>query len=815
MNISEIIGRMTVEEKAAVVSGTDFMYTNPVPRLEIPALCMADGPHGLRKQTGEQDNGIARSEPATAFPTAVCTASSWNPENARKMGEAIGEECRHYGVNVLLGPGVNIKRNPLCGRNFEYYSEDPLLAGKMAAAQVQGLQKEGVGACVKHFALNNSENYRFMGDSIADERAAREIYLKPFEMTVKEAHPAAMMCAYNRINGTYCSENRWLLTDVLREEWGFDGAVMTDWGAMHDRVKSLKAGLDLEMPGDTAVCRRQILDSIEDGTLSMEDLDKAVENVLRLGARYPASERKDIPVDWEAHHELAARIAEDSAVLMKNDGILPLDPDKKVLVTGELFEKMRYQGAGSSMICPTRVTTPADAFKAGKFPYEFVKGYAENRTEPDPELAAAAVRRAKEYDTILVFAGLTDYVESEGCDRENMRLPENQVELILALARTGKKIVVVLFGGSVVELPFFDEVDAVLHMFLPGQNGGTAAADLLYGNADPAGRLAETWPLSYEDVPCADTFGKGIQEVYKESVFVGYRCYLTAGRKVRFPFGYGLSYTVFQYSDIQTGQTEDGVWAECEVTNTGKRSGAEVVQLYVKAPRSGVFKPEKELRGFRKIYLKAGESRKVRIEVLKEWLKYFHTGQRRWVLEPGAYEFQFCSDCATVRLSRKVMLNGESVGSPYDDQTERIYAGSAGYGISDADFVRMSGASIPPLPPRYPVTLESRFTDLNQSFLGRVLFRAVLNVADKQMKEARALPEGTEKDNKVKGAIFLRRILESNSLITMSMSAGRSMPYHFACGFRELANGHVIRGIRCFLSPVKVPKLPKESEEKI
>lgn len=365
-DILKLLQELTTEEKAALVSGTDFMYTNPVPRLNIPSIRMSDGPHGLRVQKEDGDNGVAGSEPATAFPTAVSTASGWNPDNTYKMGEAIAEEALHYGVNVLLGPGVCIKRNPLCGRNFEYFSEDPLLAGKMGAAEVNGVQSKNVGISVKHFALNNSENYRFMGDSVCDMRAIREIYLKVFEIIVKESKPHTMMCAYNQINGEYCCENKWLLTDALRREWGFDGVVMSDWGATHDRVKGVAAGLDLEMPGDTAICRKWIIDSVKDGTLKTEDLDKAVENVLRLVQRYEKNP-KGVDVAWEAHNALAAEIAEDCAVLLKNDGVLPLDKSERVLVVGDLFDKMRYQGAGSSMINPTFLTTPKTAFDMQAF----------------------------------------------------------------------------------------------------------------------------------------------------------------------------------------------------------------------------------------------------------------------------------------------------------------------------------------------------------------------------------------------------------------------------------------------------------------
>ena len=709
VDIERILNEMTAEEKAALVSGTDFMYTNPIPRLGIPGLCMSDGPHGLRKQKGSGDNGVTESEPATAFPTAAAVASSWNPQNAYDLGAAIARECRHYGVHTLLGPGVNIKRNPLCGRNFEYYSEDPLLAGVMGAAEVNGVQSEGVGVSVKHFALNNSENYRFMGNSVAGENTIRNLYLKPFEYIVKHARPATIMCAYNRINGVFCSENKWLLNDVLRNEWGFDGVVMSDWGAVKDRVAGLKAGMDLEMPGDTAICRRWILDALADGSLPMEDLDKACKNILRWVDKYvrPADET---PVDWDGHHELAARIAADSAVLLKNDGALPLTGKEKLHLAGDLFEAMRYQGAGSSMIHPTRVTSPADALQA--------------RGVESISLA--------ESDTILVFAGLTDEYESEGGDRENMRLPQDQLALIDRLCGAGKPVIVVLFGGSPVELPFADKVSAILNMYLPGQNGGDAVARLLYGEANPSGKLAETWPMRYEDVPGHETFGKGIDEVYAEGMEVGCRYYDKHNVPVRYPFGFGLSYTAFEHSEW----VKDGDAYVQTVANTGDRFGGEVCMLFL----------DGELRGFEKVYLAPGESRTVTVTPEPK-------DERAW---SDAYE-------------------------------------------------------VPALRPSFPVTMESRFTDLRQSFLGRILFNAVLSVADKQAKAAEKLPEGPEKDNKKKGAFFLRRILESNSPRSMSMTAGKSMPYNFAQGFVELANGHLLKGARCFMTKIDVPKLPKEN----
>lgn len=807
-----LLAQMTVEEKAALVSGTDFMYTNPIPRLHIPALRMSDGPHGLRVQNNTEENTITGSEPATAFPTAVTTASGWNPENLRRMGQAIADECRYYGVNILLGPGVNIKRNPLCGRNFEYFSEDPLLAGKLAAAEIQGVQGQGVGVSMKHFALNNSENYRFMGDSIADLRAVNEIYLRVFEIAVKEAHPVSIMCAYNKVNGEYCSRNKWLLTDMLRTQWGFDGLVMTDWGATHDRLRMLAAGCDLEMPGDAAICRKWILDGIESGALPMAELDKAAGNVLQLLERTAIARVESI--DWESHHALAAEIAADCAVLLKNDGLLPLGRSDKLLVVGDLFDRMRYQGAGSSMITPARVTTPRNAFDEMKIPYAFARGYEENKTEANPALIAQAAELAAGYDTILVFAGLTDYVESEGCDRENMRLPDNQLSLIDELVKAGKQVAVVLFGGAPVELPFAEQVSAILNMYLPGQNGGTAAARLIFGEANPAGRLAETWPVSYEDVPFGASFAKSRNEVYRESVYVGYRYYLTAGRKVRYPFGYGLSYTSFRWRDMQVTDMGERICVSCTVENTGAYDGAEVVQLYVAAPQSAVWKPARELRAFAKVYLKAGEQQRAELSFAKADLRYFDIPGNDWVMEPGKYELLLCSDCETVRLQDAIVLDGEAAPSPYGADVNAIYSGAKLEGVTDEIFTQMSGLEIPALPPKTPIRLESRFTDLQATFMGRILYNAVLGVARGQMKKALRLPPGEMRDNQVKGAQFLERILDSNSLVTMSMSAAATFPYNFAEGFVALSNGHLFRGIKCFLTGIKAPVLPKNQEKR-
>ncbi len=809
MNVREILSKLTVEEKAALVAGTNFMYTNPVPRLGIPSLRMSDGPHGLRVQSGEGDNGVTGSSPATAFPTAATVACGWNTENALKIGKALGKEAKHYGINIVLGPGVNIKRDPRAGRNFEYYSEDPYLAGVMGAKETEGVQSEGVGVSVKHFALNNAENFRFMGDSVADERAIREIYLKPFEKVVKEGKPATVMCAYNKINGTPCSQNKWLLTEVLRKEWGFDGLVMTDWGAMQDRIEALRAGLDLEMPGDTAICRKQILDGIKNKTLPEEVLDKAVENVLRLAEKYAGTPTEQ--ADFEAHDKLACEIAQDCAVLLKNDGVLPLDKEEKVLIAGELFEKMRYQGAGSSMINPTKICSPKSAFNEAGARYKYVRGYKENELKTDVELIEQAVQEAKDADKILVFAGLTDYVESEGCDRENMRLPENQLALIDAMIKTGRKVIVVLFGGSPVELEFADGVRAILNMYLPGQSGGRACAKLVYGEACPAGRLAETWQLKEEDIPFGAEFSRERREIYKESVFVGYRYYTAAHKKVRYPFGYGLSYTSFEWSNMRVKREGDRICVSCIVKNTGIRAGAEVVQLYSSKQSEKIFRPVRELRGFCKLYLSAGEEGEAEITFDTDDLKFYDGRTGAWTLEGGEYSLQLCKDCQTVALSEEICVEGESV-TPYDKEILQSYQNAA-FSDIDASFEKLYGRAVAPLPPKKPFTLQSRFSDFAQAgFMGRLLHAAVLSVSKSQMKKALKMAEGSERDNAIKGAHFMERILESNSLCSMSMSAGRYMPYNFAQGFAAFANGKFFKGIKYMCSTIKVPPLPKDKK---
>lgn len=794
---------LTVKEKSALLQGTDFMYTRGVPRLGIPRLSMADGPHGLRKQIGGGDNGVSESEPATAFPTAACVASSWNPENAEKIGSAIGEECRYYGVHMLLGPGVNIKRNPLAGRNFEYYSEDPILAGKFGAAFVRGVQSMGVSACLKHFALNNQENFRFVGNSVADMRTIREIYLKPFEIAVKEGKPGAVMSSYNRINGIFAPENKWLLTDVLRTEWGFDGIVMSDWGGTHDRVAGIRAGEDLEMPGDTAVSLKKVYDALSDGSLSEDEANACVTRILAATERF-ASASKTESFDRDRHSELAAEVAADSAVLMKNDGTLPLDITRPVCVIGELFEKMRYQGSGSSMISPTKVVTHKDAFDARGIRYEYARGYSAGVDPAEGKPVAEAVALAGKYDIVLLYLGLTDLAESEGGDRAHMRLPDDQLELVNALMQTGKKIVIVLSGGSPVELPFAGGVSAILNLYLPGQCGGEAGTRLLFGEVNPSGKLAETWYKHYADVPYGEEYSKKVNELYKESIFVGYRYAKTAKVKPAFPFGFGLSYTDFEYKNLAV-TTENGiVTATLTVRNTGNRDGAEVVQLYVKNnENSAVFKPESELRAFAKVYLKAGEEKPVTLSFALSDLAFFHAGTNVRTLENGEYTVEIGASCEDIRLTAPLAVTGEkTVTPPYPGTLKRAMSGAAP--VTDGTFASLVAAPLPKEPEPLPLTMENRFCDFRKTFMGRILYNAVCGVAKKQLKKAKKMPAGPERDNRIKGAIFLQRIFDTNCVRTLSLSAGKSMPWNIAEGFVQLGNGHFIRGVAAMCKSYKI-----------
>ena len=819
--IAELLKELSIAEKAALLEGYHTWWTNAVPRLGIPAVHMTDGPLGVREKADGEGAGameLGQSLPSTAFPAPVCIANGWSEENAEKVGHAIGEECVGYGIDVLLAPGLNLKRDPRCGRNFEYYSEDPLLAGKMAAAYTRGLQATGVAACAKHFALNNNENMRYMGDSTIDERAARELYLKAFEICVKEGKPRAMMCAYNQFGGSFCSENKWLLTDVLREEWGYEGLVMSDWGATHDRVEGVKAGLDLDMPGGIWANRKAIIEAAESGELSMETLDKAVSNVLRLvcDAQSGKKSAANTEIAFKEHNALAIDIAADCAVLLKNDGALPLSAEQKVFVVGELFEKMRYQGAGSSLLEPAMMLSPKNAFDAAGVSYEYVRGYREAGHDPEVKLENEALRACEGYETVLFFGGLTELFESEGFDRENILLPPNQLSLINRLCRMGKKVVVILFGGSPVELPFADDVNAVLNMFLPGQGGGEACRRLLYGEANPSGRLSETWMRKNEDIPFGESYAKKRVEQYRENIFMGYRYFDEAPEKIRYPFGFGLSYTDFEYRDLRLEHENGRITAQLTVENTGKRRGAEVVQLYVcKNEGSAVFKASKELKAFCKLYLAVGEARTITLGFDESELSYYNTREQAWITENGSYEVCIGASSRDIRLKDSITVSGKSTAAaPYSEQVLAEYANIAECRISDAVFAETLGREIPAEPAKTPITLETPLIEYNSTRMGRLIYSIITKVFEINGRSISSMPEGTEREAAVKNQRFLMALMPRNSIRSLCQSSGGAAQMKLADGIVALANGRVARGAGIILKKDSPQPLPVEEKKR-
>ena len=659
MDIKALVSQMTLEEKAGLCSGDDFWHTKAVERLGIPRTMVSDGPHGLRKQDDQADHlGINDSIKAVCFPAACATAASFDPEMIRAMGEAIGESCQHEAVSVVLGPAVNIKRSPLCGRNFEYYSEDPYLAGRMATAMIQGVQSRNVGTSIKHFALNSQEHRRMSSSSDADERTIREIYFPAFEMAVKEAEPWTVMCSYNRINGVYASEDPWLLTEVLRKEWGFEGYVVSDWGAVSDRVDGVAAGLDLEMPSSGGVNDRKIVEAVRAGKLDEQVVDRACERILNIVYRYLENAKPETPWDKEAQHRQAAEIAAECMVLLKNDeDLLPLDKEEEIAFIGEFAEKPRFQGGGSSHINSFKTTSALEAAERLKITY--ARGYSVARDEATDADIAEAVAAAKKAKAAVVFAGLPDSYESEGYDRSHMRMPACQNRLIEAVAAANPNTVVVLHNGAPVEMPWIGKVKAVLEAYLGGQAVGEAVVRILFGDANPCGHLPETFPRKLEDNPSFLYYGgEGNVTEYREGVFVGYRYYDKKKMDVLFPFGFGLSYTTFEYGNLRLSADKikdtDTLTVKVTVKNTGKRAGKAVVQLYVGDEESTPIRPVRELKGFLKVALQPGESREVSFTLDKRSFAYWNKQIHDWHVETGAFIIEVGSSSRDLPLKGKV-----------------------------------------------------------------------------------------------------------------------------------------------------------------
>lgn len=662
MDIQALISQMTLEEKAGLCSGLDFWHTKPVERLGVPSVMVSDGPHGLRKQDLNADHlGMNESIKAVCMPAACATAASFDRELIGEMGRAIGRSCQHEQLSVVLGPAVNIKRSPLCGRNFEYFSEDPYLAGEISAAFIAGVQSQNVGTSIKHFAANSQEHRRMSSSSNIDERTLREIYLPAFEISVKKSQPWTVMCSYNRLNGTYASEHPWLLTEVLRNEWGFEGYVMSDWGAVSNRVAGLAAGLDLEMPASGGINDAKIVEAVRAGRLDEAVLDRAVERILTVNYRYLENARPETPWDKEADHLLSARIAGECMVLLKNeDGILPLSREDDVAFIGEFAEKPRYQGGGSSHINSFKKTSALEAAEGLKVTY--ARGYNADADETTDALIAEAVEAARKAKVAVVFAGLPDAYESEGYDRAHMRMPECQNKLIEAVAQANPNTVVVLHNGSPVEMPWLPRVKAVLEAYLGGQAVGIATVRVLYGDVNPSGHLAETFPVKLSDNPSYLFYGgEGNEADYREGVFVGYRYYDRKEMEVLFPFGHGLSYTTFAYSNLRLSKEhitdQDTLTATVTVTNTGSRAGKTVVQLYVGDPVSSVFRPVRELKGFEKVELQPGESRDVSFTLCKRAFAYWNTQLHDWYVESGDFTIEIGQSSRHIDVSATVQVD--------------------------------------------------------------------------------------------------------------------------------------------------------------
>ena len=694
-NTELLLKELTLEEKCALLSGAETFKTRGMPQHGIPQIWLSDGPHGLRKQAGESDHlGLNPSVPATCFPTASAVANSWDAALGEEIGAALGEEAAAQEVSVLLGPGLNMKRNPLCGRSFEYFSEDPYLAGKLAAGYIRGIQSKGVAACPKHFVVNSQETRRMASDSIVDERTLREIYLTGFEIAVKEGHPRSIMSSYNLVNGTYANENKHLLMEILRGEWGFDGAVITDWGGSNDHALGVKNGSTLEMPVPGGDSVRELLAAVESGKISESDIDARLSELLPLvfdtKAALDAAPRE---FDAAAHHALARRAAEESLVLLKNEGsLLPLAAGTKVAVIGDFAKNPRYQGAGSSMVNSTQVDVLLDKLIDSELNVIGYQQGFDRHGKPDAALQKSACELAAQTDTVILCMGLDEIAESEGLDRSNLRLAQNQVDLLQAVAAVNPKIVVVLYSGSVVETPWLDNCQALLYAALGGQAGAGAVADALIGKVNPCGKLAETWPLAYADIPSAADFATRRKTVeYREGLYIGYRYFTTAEKAVRFLFGYGMSYTTFAYSDMAAD--EQGV--SLTVTNTGSVTGTEIVQLYVAKKNSELFRPAKELKGFARVTLAPGEKQRITIMLDDKAFRFWNVKANRWEIEGGEYELLVGASVEDIRLCEKISVHGTATVHPYEDRDLDCYYKGDVLCVSDADFEKLLGHPIP------------------------------------------------------------------------------------------------------------------------
>lgn len=757
----DIVASLDLDQKVRLLSGRTFWMLEPLPDHGLESIQVADGPHGLRCQVATGDHlGVSPAVPATCFPTAAALGSSWDIELLEQVGVALGEEAAALGVSVVLGPGLNIKRHPAGGRSFEYLSEDPHLGGHLAAAMVRGIQSQGVGTSVKHYAANNQESHRMTVDAVVDERTLREIYLAGFEIVVTEAAPWTVMCSYNKLNGTYASEHHELLTTILREEWGYDGLVVSDWGAVSDRVAGIAAGLDLEMPTCQGALDGEVIDAVRDGRLEEAAVDACARRVVELIQRGQAARRADRTANFADHRALARRAAAAGSVLLTNNGVLPLQDGQRLAVIGEFAMEPRYQGAGSSQVTPLHLESVHDALidRVGA-DFTYARGFSASDGETTDQMVDDAVRAATGADVAVVFAGLPAKDESEGFDRDTLDLPSGQVRVIEAVAATATPVVVVLSNGGVVHLPWSDRVDAVLECWLGGETGGPAAVDVLFGDAEPGGRLAESIPEHVGQLPADRNFpGEPRQVQYREGLYVGYRFHDSAGVPARFAFGEGLSYTSFEWSDISIDGEGTDLRVDVTVTNTGDRPGSDVVQIYVRDPESSVHRPHQELKGFAKVHLAPGASQTVSIALDRRSFAVWDVASHGWLVEAGEYHVVVARSSVRPETTLKVELDSDDVVTPVE--------GPASFVADDEEFVRLLGGPVPPVPPARPFNRNSTLEEIAQTRLGRLLAGVVISEA--QRRAAHEFPDPDEATREM----VRRAVLEGPTRSLVLMSGG-------------------------------------------
>ncbi len=761
---SELISKMTLEEKAALCDGADFWHLKGMEKYGIPSIMVCDGPHGLRKKDySKTGDSLSNSVPAISYPTAATTAASWDPELLNKMGVALGKKCLKEEVGVLLGPGINMKRSPLCGRNFEYFSEDPILAGELAAGFINGVQSMGVGTSLKHFCANSQETRRMTCDSVVDERTLREIYLTAFEIAVKKAQPWTVMNSYNKINGFHGSENKHTQIEILRDEWGFDGVVVSDWGAANDRVLGLKNGNDLEMPSSAGAGAKKIVDAVKNGTLDEAVVTERALNVLKLIDKAAAGAQKNYPYNDLDDQDFAREIAANCMVLLKNNGILPLKKEGKVAVIGELARTPRYQGAGSSHINPTKLDNALEELKNIGYDVEFAQGYElkKSKAKKNPALAAEAAQLAAKCETVVLFIGLTDEYEAEGYDRTHMNLPEAHDKLVEEILKVNKNVIVVLAGGSPVEMPWNDGVAAVLNSYLGGQAGAGAVADIISGKVNPSGKLPETYPMVYSDTPAYNNFpGNPATVEYRESIYIGYRYYEKAAKNVRYPFGFGLSYTTFEYSDIKLDKTamneNDKLKVSFTVKNTGAVAGYEIAQLYVADKESTIYRPVKELKGFKKVWLEPGESKEIEIELCKRAFAFYNVNINDWCVESGEFDILVGASSADIKLTATVSVEGTTENIPdYSAAAPLYYTGDV-QAVPTEQFVAVLGRELPEANynPDRKLGIQDTFESCSHTKNGARMYKLMQTVVPAGFAQAIALQTPFRDFISMSGGVF-------------------------------------------------------------